>query len=277
MIDYRATLTVLEDKDGTWLDLTTNAADYLRDPFDFELAPTTDFLYIGLHKPFGGFYIELDEASETQVALTGEIYVDGAWTTISLNDETRGLTRSGFITWDKSDMESATINGKEAAYLRLSVGGSGVSLAIRGINIVFTDMARLKQDFFEIDNVGILPTGEASHIGVLVASRNQIVQELRNMGYQKQRDNELNKKMINQWDLLDIFEVKEAATYAALSKIFFNLSGAVDDHWWAKHKEYQDKYKQMLRVVYLSIDENDDGVADPNEKQKMIKVQRWVR
>jgi hypothetical protein len=76
---------------------------------------------------------------------------------------------------------------------------------------------------------------------------------------------------------MDVFEIREAAIFLALSKIFFNLSDSPDDHWWIKYREYADKYEAKMTVARLSIDTDDDGITDEDEKQRQFNPTRWAR
>jgi hypothetical protein len=282
MIDKRSALTVLENRNGEWLDLTLKAADYLRDPFNFTMDPDDDTLFIGYYKPFSGCYIELQSPASANVGLVAEYHNGSAWVPLDVQDETDGFRRSGFLSWNRTKLTEQTVNGKDAFFVRLKATategeGSPIECVVRGINVVFTSPARLKQEFFEVDDPSLLPAGETSHIGALVATKHQIVQELRNKGYQKRGKDSPSWEMIGPWDLLDVFEVREAATFLALSKLFFNLSSSPDDNWWNKYREYQDKYKNAMNLAFLSIDTNDDGKADKTEVQAPARVVRWRR
>ena len=274
MIDTRAALKVLKDENGVFKDLSLDAGDYLSDAFEFDLG-SDDSLYLGLHKPFGTVFVEMHSPAAQDVELSVEIFDGSQWQVVKATDETRGLTRSGFISWDKAGMVETPVDGTERFYVRLTAAQEVSDTAIRGINIVFTSMSRLKKEFFEVDSPQLLPTGESSHIGTIVASRDQLVQQLRNMGYQKTVSSA--REMINAFDLIDIYEVREASTFLVLSKLFFNLSSSPDDHWWSKYLVYNDKYAKMMRLAHLSIDKNGDGVDDKSEVQAPIKVQRWNR
>ena len=183
-------------------------------------------------KPFGSAFCELVTANTNANELTMEYWDGSAWTAVSLTDETKGLTRSGFMFWDKSSMNETTVNSIDAYYVRLRPSADHSATSVRGINLVFSDDNMLKNEFFEIDNSNLLPPGEVSHITSHVSARNTILQRLKKLGYIK-----LNAagtlKDITQWDLIDIFEIRQAATMLALSKIFFTLSDSPEDTWWA--------------------------------------------
>lgn len=270
MIDLKYKLTVL-NYDGTqYSDYSLDAVDFIRDNFSIGLKTSTDYLYLGYSKPFGATYVELITPNTVSNSFTVEYWSGTTWEVVTAQDETRGFTRSGFIQWDKSNMSSTSVDGKSAYYIRLQPSADHTLTTYRGINLVFSDDVALKREFFEIDDTNILPPGESSHISAHVASRDMIIQSLRNMGYIKENaSSELIK--LTPWDLHDIFEIKQAATYLALSKIFFNLSDSTEDNWWKKYQEYNDKFEEAFRLARISLDANDDGIQDTLEKQRKAK------
>lgn len=276
MIDSRTKLTVFHDDNSVFTDYSNSAKDYTRDSFSFTLVAAEDYLYLGFTKPFGATYVEMETPNTNSNTLSAEYFDGTSWQTLDLNDETNGLTRSAFITWDKELLTSTTINSVAAFYVRFRPDSDHSATTFRGINLVFSDDNMMKQEFFEIDNVNLLPNGESSHIATHVASRNMIVQEFRRLNYTKEDVNG-NRNIINQWDLHDIFEVRDAATFLALSKIFFNLSDSVDDNWWQKYREYHDKYEESMRLAKLSVDLDDDGKKDDDEKVRDRQPFRWNR
>lgn len=276
MIDSRTKLTILHDNNSVFSDHTDNAADFIRDEFSLDLVSLEDYLYIGYRKKFGTIYCEFVTPNTNTNSFTAEYYNGTAWTAISLNDETKGFTRSGFISWEKASMASTSVNSIDKFYIRLKPSADHSLTSVRGINLVFVDDNALKSEFFEIDNSNILPPNETSHISTHVASRNHIIQSLRNLGYIRTNSTGVTEN-IDQWDLHDIYEVKHASLMLSLSKIFFTLSDSVDDHWWAKYKEYQDKYEEAFKLVKLSLDTDDDGTEDVSEQERVFKSQRWSR
>lgn len=276
MINPKAILTVKHDENGTFNDYTAQAKDYLRDPFTIALASSTDYLYIGLYKPFKSMYVELSTPNTTPNELSAEIFVDGAWQSAEISDETNGLTRSGFLIITQGEPGETTVDGTVGFYVRLRPSQDHVATEVRGINLVFADDASLKQEFLEIDNENLLPPGESSHIGSHIAARNHIMQKLRDIGYIKRND-QTGYEDITQFDLLDIFEIKQAAVYFALSRIFFNLSDNPEDHWWVKYRDYQDLFEKTKWPARLTVDTDDDGVVDNNEKKAQRRNMRFTR
>jgi len=275
MIDARTKLTVLHDDNAVFTDNSNKAADYTRDSFTHDLIAAEDYIYIGYTKPFNASYIELETPNVNTNTLVAEIWDGSSWASVELTDGSQGFTRSGYIEWSKADMKSTTINSLARFYIRLKPSADHSSTVYRGINLVFSEDAAMKAEFFEITNSNILPSGESSHITTHVAARNQIMQLFRKR-YKK--DNATTgEAMLNQWDLHDIYEVREAATFLALSKIFFNLSDSVDDNWWQKYREYNDKFEEMFSQAYESLDLDDDGVVDDTEKVPNAAPFRWNR
>jgi hypothetical protein len=282
MIDKRIQLTLLEDNAGSFTDHSTNAADYLRDTITLNLAAGTDNLYVGFYKPINALYVELETVDALGSTLTLEAWDGASWSQIDVQDQTKGLSRSGFITWDRSDMSKTTVNGKEQYWVRANFDNGNVAV-VSGANLVFSDDQMLLREFQNVLDPRILGNGNSSHIIQHVAARNLIVQMLRNEGYIKKEQNYFaNEKQdtienITQWDLLDIYEIREAATYLTLSKIFFLLSDEVDDNWWTKHREYYKMFQKTFNTAKLSVDTDNDGEADRDEKLQPRKSMRFSR
>lgn len=276
MIDSRTKLTVFQDDNGVFADYSDSAADYIRDDFSITLIAAEDYIYMGFDKPFNATYWEFTTANTSANTFTFERYDGTTWVALTVQDETKGWTRSGYWTWDSTDMNSVEINSVTKFYIRAKPSTDHTATTARGANLVFSDDISMKTEFFEVDNSNIIPSGETSHIAVHQASRDKIIQDTRNNSYFKSNAT-TGIEMVNQWDFLDIQEIKDAAKWLALSKIFFNLSDSQDDHWNQKQNEAFDNYEKSMRLVLFSVDNNDDGVKDDSEKQSPYKPTRWVR
>jgi hypothetical protein len=277
MIDPLNKLTVLHDDNGVFSNHSDNAADFIRDNFDMALDAAQDYLYIGFSKPFNSVYVAITTANLNANTLAAQYYNGASWVSLSLTDETKGFTRSGYLFFDKSQLKNTTINGINSYYIRLRPSVTHSLTTFRGINLIFADDHALKQEFFEVDHESLLPSGESTHLVQCVGARNSIVQMLRNKGYTKTNAESGASSQLTYWDLHDIFEIKQAAVLLTLSKIFFMLSDSREDTWWAKYTEYQDKFEEAFQLVTLALDSNDDGVADEQEKIEEFRVQRWLR
>lgn len=278
MIDSRTQLSVFWDDNGVFTDYTDSMADFIRDDADLAAFDSAnDWIYLGFYKPFSSAYFHITAANtDTSAANTAEYYDGAAWQSLTIKDETKSFSRSGFIFWDKSVMNSVAINSTTKYWVRIKANVAVTALTFRAINVLFSDDNSLKQEFAEIDNSGLIPAGQTDHVLSHVSARNDILSHLRNIGYVKYNST-TGEENITPWDLHDIFEVRQASVYLTLSKIFFNLSDDVNDHWWAKYKEYEDKYKVAITVPKLSVDTDDDGVKDTAEKLEISKVVRWVK
>lgn len=267
MIDERDKLTVKLDASG-FSDLSSDAADYSRDSFNITMI-MADYLYVGLDKPFGSIFAALETANSNSGNLNFEIYNGDNWVAPSFyNDESRGFNRSGFLFWGKTSMKSTTIDGIEKYYIRLSISADSTAMVFRGINLVLSDDSRMKVNFPPINSTRFYPEGESTHLITHVSARDEIIMRLRKR-YRK-RNNDLTDvwSKINIWDLIDLFELREAATYLALAKTFFNISDNLEDHWYDKYKHWEGKYQSAFETAYLSIDIDDDGEDDEEEIQK---------
>jgi len=274
MIDPKNSLTVLHDNNSVFTNQTEDAEDYARDTFTLSLSSTEDYHYIGFHKPFNALYVELTTANTQANTFTAEVFDGTLWNAVDdFHDDSKGYTRSGFITWEKAGMKTTEIDGEDKFFIRLRPSDDHTATTIQGINLVFSDDIMMQQHFFEVNDSTLIPSGQSSHIMSHVAARNEIVQWLRKAGYIK-RVSFTNVDNYTRWELHDIHEIRQAATFMALSNIFFNLSDNPEDGWFRKYQEYRTRAQEELALVTLSTDEDDDGVVDDSEKLDKRRVTR---
>lgn len=273
MIDNDIQLTVKTEISSVFNDVSNDAVDYLRDSFTATL-DTPDYLYMGYSKPFNAVFVEIQTVNSNVSEVTMEVYDGISWAVTESFDQTRGFSRSGFVNWSKVDMASIEIDGVEAFYVRIKVSAVTSSMDIRAANLVLSDDQALKQEFFEVDQ--LLVSGQTSHISKHVAARNDIIQYIRNDGNLKTNSSGVTSN-INVFDLHESVELRQAATYLALAKIFFNLSDSLEDNWFIKFREYTEKYKTMMAMYRVSIDLDDDGVDDESNAEKVKKPFIWSR
>ena len=267
MLRIKNKLTVLHDDNGAFIDHSSAAIDYDRDSFSMALDQSQDYLYVGFYKPINVFYVELETANTNSGTLTGEYWNGTAWTSLEgFFDETASLERSGFMQWDRNqvDEEAVTVDSKELFWYRFRPSVTHSTTTFKGLNIVFADDQDLKKENFEVSEK--LPSGESSHILTHVAARDEIIQWLRNNGHSKKDFNTGKLKDITAFDLLDLGQIKLAATYLAMSKILFAVSDEPGDIFQEKSREYRSLYKQAIKTFFLDIDNDDDGIQDTAEK-----------
>lgn len=258
-------LNVFHDDNSVFVDISKECVEYGRDSKVIQLISADDYLYVGLYKPFNQVYVEMKVANTNANTFTAQYYNGSTWNSLSnFYDLSKGFTRSGFLSWSKStDWSEVAVNSEELFWIRLKPSADhSVTTELQGLNIVFADDQDLVNEFSSIASQ--LPNfGVNSYITFHQSVRDDIVQAIRNSGAFKY-NNEL--KNITKWDFLSQDEIKRASIYHCLSKIFFELSDSIEDKWYQRSKDYNDKGNKALEVYYLSLDKNDDGVADSNEK-----------
>lgn len=131
-----------------------------------------------------------------------------------------------------------------------------------GLNLVFADDSDLKEEYENIEKYK--KPSNSSFIGLHVSTRKDIVQLFRNRGHTKKEDNVL--KDINQFDFLSFDEIRRAAVYWALHKVFFNVSDDVQDKWNQLSMSYKKRAKSIIDVYKITLDANDDGQVQRSEK-----------
>lgn len=262
-------LSHLFSDNSVFSDHSLDLNDYLQDDVALSWVALEDFQYVGLHKPFYALYFELTAAASTAPGLVLEYYNGTSWTAISALDETKDLSRSGFIRWEREldDWAANSINSESKFWLRLSASND-FTITYRGINIVFANDSDLTAEQADVVSK-YKAKGDTSLIRYHVAARNEIIQSLRNSGYKTQATGSQQSNKISQWDLLDIDEPRQAAKFLALAKIWFDNSNETDDKSWQRYKEHYGHFGSAYNLFFQSLDEDDDGITDLEENQAM--------
>lgn len=250
-------------------DHSNDAHDFSKDAFSLTFTDE-DFLYIGFYKPINTVYVALATAQQTATTLSCEYWDGSNWASLSnLYDDTKGFTRSGFITWDRSQSNQAasTVNSLTLFWVRIATSNTMGALSVQGINFLFADDNDLVPEVPEIKDTNHL-AGKTSHLLTHVAARQQLVQDLNNKNHFKLNPTTGLKEDLTCWDLLDVNQVKQAAIFLALAKIYFNFSDSPDDKHYQKYQDYMARYKDAYELARLALDTDDDGVADEEETQK---------
>lgn len=279
LVDTNLKLTVLHDANGSFSNHSNDALDFSRDSFALTLTQTTSYLYIGYRKPINTIYFQLDTPNTNANTLSMQYWNGSSWTTLSnAQDDTKGLTRSGFITWDRNQTNEATttVNSTTLYWVRFQPSVTTSAMTVAGISFIFADDQDLKQEVPEITDSNHL-AGKTSHILTHVATRNQIIQDLRNKDYTRTNQNTSLKEDLTVWDILDANQLKQAAIFLSLSKIYFNFSDQPNDKYEQKSLAYFNKYEKAIALSRLSLDTDDDGLSDSFETQKLFTTSRMVR
>lgn len=282
MLDFRNALEVLHSDNGYFIDYKNQALDFSRDNFSVTLTKDEDYIYVGFYKPINSIYVDMTTPNTASGTASFDYWNGTGFTTLDgLYDETDSFRRNGFVTWRRNQSleVKTTVNSIEAFWYRIKLSATTSEISFRAINILFSDDQALKLKFNKILETEFLD-GATSHNIVHAGVRDDIVEVFRRRGYSKpdrkniDKANDLsnNEANVTAWDLLDIYEVREAATYLALSRIFFDFSDTPDDIWMKKSLKYEDMYKSSMNMATLSMDEDDDGKIDKPENMASSKT-----
>lgn len=268
MLNRELKLEVFYSDNTAFTDFSDDMADFARDQTAFTWVAAEDFIYIGFEKPVNAFYIELQTVNALTASLTLEYYNGTSFTALEgILDEGKGLTRNGFIHWDRNQTDEAktTVNSVEKNWYRLSLDVD-TTFTIQGIGIVFSDDNDIEAEYPGITSGDNLPPNQTTFVLQHMAARDQLIQDLRNDGFAKRSNNTLRVKQIEAYDILDIGEIKLASMYLTLSKIFSGLVDSPDDVYWQKMNEYKTRYNSARNLFWISLDLDNDGVVDESER-----------
>ena len=263
-------LKVLSEKVGEpnpFTDFTDFAYDFTFNSFRLVLG-AGDNLYIAHPhgKVMGQLYFELRNTDDSlNHPLDIQYWNGSAWEDVPrVSDETDGLTRAGFIYWDRIDMQEVTVNGLHLKWVRLHTDHMKAIGRVRGINFVFSNDRDLLED--NPDVLDYIKEGEISFIARHQSARKFIVQEIRNKGMSCKYSGEKFKNL-DEWDFLNPQQFREASKYYVLHLIYFNVSDETDDRYAQKSDQYLEKYRAALDLAFLSLDLDGDGVAGDGDIQ----------
>jgi hypothetical protein len=282
-------LTVLFYDGTTYTDVSQESDNYIVDTFSSPLDAVDDQLLIGFDKPVFNLYAEMSTANTNAATLSIKYYVASFTAMPDILDETKAFTRSGFISWDKdktiSDWEKSTINGEEKYWIEIT---SDVAMlagtALAGLKMVFANDNDLKEEYPNIVD-DFIPTGDTTFIRYHQAVTRDIIQKLRNQGRTKVKTRPDNAKLdgnskyladITIWDLLDVSQLRIAAKFLALSKIFFACSDDIEDKWLQLADRYNRDFEEAFGVYLLTLDTDDDGTLDRDERGQ-ITISKVLR
>lgn len=234
-------------------------------------------ILLGYEKPLSAFYVELTETSPGTVPILDLKYFNGStYVAITkVEDKTFGLTKCGFVRWDNTDLteELSEVSNLSLYWYKLTTSDPA-SVAVKGINLVLSDDKDLIG--FIPNIMSYKPSALDTMIGFHQEARNIIVQNIRNSGMRIKGCDDLNSKSVDQFDLLDIEEFRQAAKYLAAHLIFDNASKSDDDQYALKAANYLSRSENSMNSRLVGVDSNNDGKKDPAENNGMgsIKVVR---
>jgi hypothetical protein len=264
-------LNFFYDDNTVFTDASQEMRDYLRDELALTFVSAEDALYYGLYKPLNTVFAEFTTAAGSDPALTFEYSNGSGFSSLTVTDDTKGFTRSGFINWEKpSEWAAQSVNGTELFWIKITAG-TDFTATLKGFNLVFADDNDLSIETRTISD--LIAQGDTTFISYHVAARNEIVQTLRNGGHVKQASSVSNLQDVNQWDVLIPEQLRNAAKYLALSKIMFDVSSNTEDKWYQKFKDYRGNFSESFKLYLMAIDTDDDGEDDAIETNRYRTVE----
>lgn len=273
MKDLASRLTILSGP--TFVDSSDALCDFSVDSATITLL-STDYLYVGFEKPISSLFFYLTTPSTGSRSLKVEMFNQGSWGTRKSIDDTAGLTRSGFVTWEIPDQPVVcNVNSTSMFWVRFSVTVATSATVFRAISSLFSDDRELKKEFPSILNTNFLIGGTTDHYMIHETCRNDIVQYFRKKGLRRLGADSYMKKFMA-FDIMDIDEVRTAATYLALSKIFSNVANSAnqDDNWLAKSRMYKKMADEALNTAYVTWDSVSDGSKNSQDQVANITLHR---
>jgi hypothetical protein len=256
------------------LTIIHNSVDISREQSRFEFLPSEiDFdgkhLFIGYYKPINHFFLnvpdrEIDPLDPVQDPSLVVAYWNGSSyeQVKGLKDFTFGLTQQGSVTFDLDQAGNTKKEeaGVELFYYRITLN-SPDKITFKGIGPLFSDDHDLIAVYPDI--MSKVPNGQTSFVRFHQEAVNDIVKDLRKMGLVIDGClmDASKRKQIDAYDLLEKDEVREAAKYFTLSKIFSWLSDQTGDKWEQLAAKYESEAAGSLTPL-ITIDENNNGKKD---------------
>lgn len=273
--------TVLLDNTIDILDKSLQLKEYDTPATSLELA-IGDALYIGYSKPFDSFFLELETKSIAGAELTAEYYNGSSWEPLAIYDESQGLSKSGFIYFEKPEnMASVEVDNKIKYYIRLAASVDTGAVGGKLLDILFSsdlDLEKIRE------NIVSKYSTNGSFISKHIAARDHIIQYVRNKGNVKiVKKNEgliteeILYKDVTKFDFLEPMQLRVASKYLALYFIFwYELSDEEGDKWQLKAAEMYRLYEEAINTFFLALDLDDDGAQGEDDLGKSDAIRSIV-
>ena len=277
----------VKHNDGGFTDLSDKVFDFSRDEVLLQLK-TTSTLYICFRKPFNFFYNSFTVLNTITNKLTVKYHdvTDDALKDVpNLSEETKGFTREGFISFDRPELNSQAttawkktiVDGVELFWLVITTDTNhDVITEINAVGILFANEQDIIEERSNITSKHAQDERTKTWVTKHQAARNEIVQSIRNQGKSKivlGSNLEPSRFLdITPFDFLRLDQIRQAAKWLCLAKIFMNeLSDAADDKWMGLGEQFMDNYTAAFDVFLLSLDSDDDGEEDFVENKEDAK------
>ena len=255
-------------------------------PFGIEYSMTltsTGHLDIGFTKPINQIFVEIKTANTNNSTISIQKHNGTTWVNTECLDQTNGFKKSGFIFFNEDDQATKlNHNGIDQYWLRLKVSANTSAVLLNGINLVFCNLDDLRMEEPSIEK--FYPREISSHIFSMVAARDYILRRINNSqpyAYYLLSINALaaqryvDVRNFNQFDIFDVNEIRDAAVFYTLHKIFSNRSDEQNDVYKQKADDYLAKFESSFKLWQgrkLTIDIDNDGGETATDKNASIRT-----
>lgn len=256
---------------------------------EFALSLTTsDYLYLGYTKPQKNYFFELKTVNTNASVISCDLFNGTSWENCPLIDETKGFKKSNFIYLgdEAYGAKETAINGITAFWYRFKVSTNTSAMALLGINCLFCSEDDLKNH--EPSMATFYPRNFPSHVLSMTAARDFILRKINNSGFYNYKITDpligsvewISVQNFTQFDIFEIDEIRDAAVFYSLHKIFSNRSDEADDIYFQKAQDYLNKFNETFALWQgrkLTLDLNKDGKEDLGEQNLSISKGQFTR
>ncbi len=280
--------TIFFDNNTSFEDMSITLLTYLEKTHTVDFVAADDKLYFGRRKPFNTIYVEMSTVNTNASTMTVKFFDETTSTFIAVTDlvdETFGLTQSGFIQFKNPNTSASepwttnAINSTTKYWIQISFSADLLSTtAIQGMNLVFSDDDDMKGIHPGVENY--LRTGTSSFILHHQSARDWIINSLRRDGKLKVQLGDSGDGLIADLDVWDVHlpeQVNRWSVFLALHSLFKQLGTQPDDQFNEMAKNYLTLAGEAKDVYYLSLDLDDDGTMDIEERAVENSTGRFRR
>lgn len=252
-INKNITRTIKNSTESTFETMSRSA-----DTLTFALT-TSDAFYVGFREKFQTRYFLLSTVSSGSATLTVKYWDGTQYSAIEdLVDQTRGFTRSGFLSWSNvagwEKKAQTGISDVELYWIQITVSATLTACVLQCVENLFCDDVLLSSYYPElVSDTRYLPPNRTSFIDQFVAAKDLVVTRLKQDSIIKDES-----------QVLDINQVAIAATHAAAWIIYEPIAKSDEDKETAK--DMFRKFNNELTKSYKSFDLDNSGAIDTVEE-----------
>lgn len=259
------------------LDISEELNNFRSEPVDFDLE-TSDYFYVAQEMPFNHLYFLVDTVNEMPAALSVDVWYANQWQpVVDLADRTRGLTRSGRVSfstswrlgWDWEDRaERITgLTGVEIYdmfWARLSWDANlSEDTKIKYVGQKFCSDADLE---------GIYPDMRHANVKTMFGGAGKTTWETETLVATQDIIDELKRRGIIQakGQVLDWTVFRTACIHRTAYIIYHGLGTAYTE----RRNQAAEEYKQAMNIKNFRVDRTQDAKLSVAERKYSQKIMR---